>query len=71
MTLMRFLCSLFPGRCEPSTPEQSSATADQKKADLGQKEAKDEALSEEQLRHMEGAKAAKAASKKKGESRKA
>jgi hypothetical protein len=46
--------------------EQTSATP--ASADLGQKEAKSEALSDEQLRHMEGGPAAKSAQQKKRES---
>jgi hypothetical protein len=49
MTLMNFLCRCFSSRCEPPKPEQTTRS----NADLGQKEAKDEAVSEEQLRHME------------------
>ena len=52
MTLMNFLCRLFPGRCEP--PKTEEPAAPKTGADLGQKEAKNEALREEQLRHMEG-----------------
>jgi hypothetical protein len=67
MTLMSFLCSCFRGRCEPPRPEQTAATTTS--ADLGQKEAKNEALSEEQLRHMEGEQAARSAQKKKSRKR--
>jgi hypothetical protein len=49
MTLMSFLCRLFPGRCEPPKAEHPATSAD-----LGQTAAKDEALREEQLKHMEG-----------------
>jgi hypothetical protein len=49
---MNFLCRLFPGRCEP--PKVEEPVAPTTSADLGQKEAKNEALREEQLRHMEG-----------------
>src|SRR5688572_4854701 len=64
MTLMRLLCDCFRGRCGSPRPEQTVTTTS---ADLGQKEAKNEALSEEQLRHMEGGPKAKAAHQK-GES---
>jgi hypothetical protein len=67
MTLMSFLCSCFRGRCEPPRPEQATATATS--ADLGQKEAQSEALSEEQLRHMEGGQAARSAQQKKARKR--
>jgi hypothetical protein len=46
MTIMSFLCRLFPGRCEPPKPQETAApstTAD-----------KNEARREEQLRRMEG-----------------
>jgi hypothetical protein len=66
MTLLSFLCSCFRGRCEPSRPGQTAPTTTS--ADLGQKEAMNEALSEEQLRHMEGGPKAKTAQQK-GESR--
>ena len=68
MTLMRFLCCLWPGRCpsevrEPPRPEQTATPTTS--ADLGQTEAKTEALSKEQLKHMEGGQAAKSAQRKK------
>lgn len=56
MILSNFLCRIFS--CVPSEPEQTDVRTT---ADLGQKEAKNEALSEEQLRHMEGGPKAKAA----------
>ena len=43
MILSNFLCRIFS--CVPSEPEQAAARP---RADLGQKEAKNEALSEEQ-----------------------
>jgi hypothetical protein len=55
MTILSFLCRLIPGsRCagEPPKPEQASPTGTS--ADLGQREAKNEALREEQLKHMGG-----------------
>ena len=52
MTIMSFLCRLFPLRCEP--PKAQETAAPTTSADLGQTEAKNEALREEQLRHMEG-----------------
>ena len=51
MSIMSFLCRLFPGRCEPPKAETAAPTTS---ADLGQTEAKNETLREEQLRHMEG-----------------
>jgi hypothetical protein len=63
MTLMRFLCSFFPGRCEPPKPEQTAAPTTS--ADLGQREAKNETLSDQQLRHMEGGPATESAQRKK------
>ena len=56
MILSNFLCRIFS--CVPSEPEQTEARP---RADLGQKAAKNEALSEEQLRHMEGGPAARSA----------
>ena len=61
MTLMSFLCSCFRGRAEPPKPETAPTTG----ADLGQNAAKNEALSKEQLRHMEGGEAAKSAQEQK------
>jgi hypothetical protein len=51
--VLHFLCRLFSNRCEPPRPETPAATGT---PDLGQKEATNEARSEEQLRHMEEAK---------------
>jgi hypothetical protein len=70
MTILSFLCRLIPGsRCagEPTTPEQAAAS--RTSADLGQKEAKTEALSEQQLRHMEGGPEARAAQQSKAKRR--
>ena len=64
MILSNFLCRIFS--CVPSEPEQTDARP---RADLGQKEAKNEALSEEQLRHMQGGPEAKSAQQKKARSR--
>ena len=50
MTVMSLLCRLFHGRCEPAEQRAAPTTS----ADLGQTEARTEALREEQLRHMEG-----------------
>jgi hypothetical protein len=61
--LSNFLCRIFS--CVPSEPER---TDDRSTADLGQKEAKNEALSEEQLRHMQGGPEAKSAQRKKASS---
>ena len=61
--VLHYLCRLFSGRCEPSKPTSTTT------ADLGQKEAKSEALSKEQLRHMEGGPAAKSTKRKKATSR--
>jgi hypothetical protein len=52
--ILNFLCRLFSGKCEPRRPEQA-APSPATSADLGQKDAKNEAASEEELRHMEGA----------------
>ena len=52
MTVMSFLCRCFHGRCEP--PKAKQPAAPMTSADLGQTEARTEALREEQLRHMEG-----------------
>ena len=60
--VMNFLCRLFSGRCDPKQDQNAGTTI---RADLGQKEAKNEALSEEQLRHMEGGPVAKSAQRKK------
>jgi hypothetical protein len=57
MTIMSFLCRLFPGRCEPPKAEQRAPSAD-----LGQTEAKNEALRKEQLKHMEGGERGRSAS---------
>ena len=59
--MMNFLCRLFSGRCDPKDQMAGTET----RADLGQKEAKNEALSEEQLRHKEGGPAAEFAQRKK------
>jgi hypothetical protein len=61
--MMNLLCRLFPRRCGPKNREQTTAPATG--ADLGQREAKREALSEEQLEHMEGGAAARAAQRQK------
>jgi hypothetical protein len=61
--ITNLLCRLFPRRCAPKSQEQTTAPATG--ADLGQREAKREALSEEQLEHMEGGAAARSAQKKK------
>jgi hypothetical protein len=52
MTIMSFLCRSYHGRCEPPKAEQPAAPTTS--ADLGQTEARTEALREEQLRRMEG-----------------
>jgi hypothetical protein len=62
--ILNFLCRLFSGKCEPRRPEQA-APSPATSADLGQKDAKNEVASEEQLRHMEGGPAAKTAQQKK------
>jgi hypothetical protein len=61
--ITNLLCRLFPRRCAPKGQEQATAPATG--ADLGQREAKREALSEEQLEHMEGGAAARSAQRKK------
>jgi hypothetical protein len=53
MTLMNFLCRLLPSHCPPEQP-RSERPAAKTSADLGQKEAKTEAQSEEHLSHMKG-----------------
>jgi hypothetical protein len=68
---MNFLCRLFPGRCpsearearEPPAAEQTAAPV--ASADLGQREARNEARSKEQLGHMERGPAVKSAQQKK------
>jgi hypothetical protein len=62
--ILNFLCRLFSGKCEPRRPEQA-APSPATSADLGQKDAKNEAASEEGLRRMEGGPAAKTAQQKK------
>jgi hypothetical protein len=66
MTILSFLCRLIPGsRCAGEPPVPQQATPSGMSADLGQREAKSEALREEQLKHMGGktdARAAQAAS---------
>ena len=64
MILSNFLCRIFS--CVPLEPEQTDARPG---AELGQKEARNEALSEEQLRNMEGGSAARSAQQKKATSR--
>jgi hypothetical protein len=62
MTILSLLCRLIPGsRCagEPTRPETTAAPTTS--ADLGQKEAKTEAQSKEQLTHMEGGRKARPA----------
>jgi hypothetical protein len=49
--VFNFLCRLFSSGCEPPRPEKAAAPTTS--ADLGQKEAKTEARSEEQLKRME------------------
>jgi len=62
MNLLRSMCCLFTGRCAGEEPEPK--VRGRSEADLGQKEAKLEEASEEELRHMEGGKAAEAVKKK-------
>jgi hypothetical protein len=63
MNLLRSICCLFAGPCAGKEPKlRASCRSD---ADLGQKEAELEEASEEELRHMEGGKAAEAAVEKK------
>lgn len=61
MTIMRFLCDLLPGRCEPPKAQETARTTS---PDLGQEEAKNEARREEQLRQMEDGRADRFASTK-------
>jgi hypothetical protein len=63
MNLLRSICCLFAGPCAREEPEPKARG--RAEADLGQKEAKAEKASEEELRHMEGGKAAEAAVEKK------
>ena len=63
MNLLRSICCLFAGPCAGKEPEPK--VRGRSEADLGQKEAKSEEASEEELRHMEGGKAAEAAAEKK------
>jgi hypothetical protein len=63
MNLLRSICCLFAGQCAREEPEPK--VRDRAEADLGQKEAKSEKASEEELRHMEGGKTAEAAVEKK------
>jgi hypothetical protein len=57
MKLLRSICSLFVGRCAGEEPEPK--VRGRAEADLGQKEAELEEAREEELRHMEGGKAAR------------
>jgi hypothetical protein len=63
MNLLRSICCLFTGRCGGEEPEPK--IRGRSAADLGQKEAKLEEASDEELRHMEGGTAAEAAVEKK------
>jgi hypothetical protein len=63
MNLLRSICCLFAGPCAGEEPEPK--VRGRSEADLGQKEAKLEEASEEELRHMEGGKPAEAAVTKK------
>jgi hypothetical protein len=63
MNLLRSICCLFAGPCAGEEPEPKARGRSE--ADLGQKEAGLEEASEEELRHMEGGKAAEAAVEKK------
>jgi hypothetical protein len=56
MNLLRSICCLFAGPCAGEEPEPK--VRGRSEADLGQKEANVEKASEEELRHMEGTKAA-------------
>jgi hypothetical protein len=63
MNLLRSICCLFAGPCAGEEPEPK--VRGRSEPDLGQKEAGLEEASEEELRHMEGGKAAEAAVEKK------
>jgi len=63
MNLLRSICCLFAGPCAGEEPEPK--VRGRSEADLGQKEAGLEEASEDELRHMEGGKAAEAAVEKK------
>ena len=67
MSLLRSICCLFAGRCAGEEPEPK--VRGRAEADLGQKEAGLEEASEEELRHMEGGKAAKVARQQKAKIR--
>ena len=72
MTLLNLLCRFFPGRCASEVrepPRAERTVTPTTSADLGQMEAKIEALSKEQLRQMEGGRAAKSAQQKKAKRR--
>jgi hypothetical protein len=53
MNLLRSICCLFAGRCEEPKPTKETMRGEAP-GDLGQKEAKQERASEDQLRRMEG-----------------
>jgi hypothetical protein len=59
MTIMSFLCRLVPGRCEAPPKAEQPTT----RADLGQTDAKNKSLYEEQARHMESGEPERSASK--------
>jgi hypothetical protein len=59
MNLLRSICCIFAGPCAGEEPRPRAHGRSE--ADLGQKEAELEEASEEELRHMEGGKAAEAA----------
>ena len=63
MNLLRSICCLFAGPCAGEEPEPK--VCGRSEPDLGQKEAELEEASQEELRHMEGGKAAEAAVEKK------
>jgi len=66
--LCRFIHGCCPGEVHES-PKPEQAAASTTSADLGQREAKDEALRKEQLRHMAGGPAAKTTQQKKAKRR--
>jgi hypothetical protein len=70
MNLLGSMCCLFAGRCDgeaarPVKAPLSRADLGQKEAGVEKKEADLERLSEEQLRHMEGGRAAKSVAQQK------
>jgi hypothetical protein len=54
MNLPQLMCCFFGGRCAEEEPRRTTAAPrEQAPADLGQREAEREKVSEDQLRHMD------------------